>query len=521
MKNGYIILCFFLANSICSAHGVDVNYIIGSPKPSFSYALMGVKSYDFECVSNGQQIDGQGQFIDAYFLKEMKTWCEETLPDAMFGTDYNYPSSTHMHMVAIYSHSAQLSWSGTWQWYVSNIAIRCYLGTTDAYAYEFLLPNFKVIGNDYSAHTLYKALKKSLDQYVRNFSDSHVLRLPKYQTSWTESSLKDYCASNADAVEGIYESAAFGNGERDSKYKLGLKKLKDGNYALIYLDGANLFDDWAEGEVKAFLTSTGTYGMYKAEWIMLNKEINNDFYISLTAGAMHVRDEDTTETYIKLFPTIEMEEKSMATSGTGFFITRDGYIVTNYHVIENARDGNIKVSGIDEDYSKSYKAQVEISDKQNDLAILRIVDSAYTPIANIPYAFRFTTSDVGEDCFVLGYPLISTMGKEIKLTNGIISSKTGYESSIAQYQISAPVQPGNSGGPLFDKSGNVIGIVQAKHTEAENAGYAIKASYMKNLVELLPVSIKFPQVNQLNGKPLPKQVELASKAVCLIIVNGD
>jgi S1-C subfamily serine protease len=113
------------------------------------------------------------------------------------------------------------------------------------------------------------------------------------------------------------------------------------------------------------------------------------------------------------------------------------------------------------------------------------------------------------------------MGMDIKLTNGIISSKTGYDGNIAQYQISAPVQPGNSGGPLFDKNGNIIGIVQAKHTQAENAGYAIKASYIRNLIELLPIEIKLPQTSQLKGKSIPMQVELASKYVCLIIVNGD
>lgn len=112
------------------------------------------------------------------------------------------------------------------------------------------------------------------------------------------------------------------------------------------------------------------------------------------------------------------------------------------------------------------------------------------------------------------------MGLDIKLTNGIISSKTGFEGNIAEYQMSAPVQPGNSGGPLFDKNGNIIGVVCAKHREAENAGYAIKASYIRNLVELLPTGITMPQTNLLAGKALPKQVELASKAVCMIIVNG-
>ena len=232
--------------------------------------------------------------------------------------------------------------------------------------------------------------------------------------------------------------------------------------------------------------------------------------------------------FIKKYPTLDMyaeleqaDENNKPTqwSGTGFFLSKDGYIITNYHVVENAR--TIKVSGINDDNKISYTARVEISDKQNDLAILKITDISFTPLTNIPYTFKYTTSSVGEDCFVLGYPLISTMGLDIKLTNGIISSKTGFEGNIAEYQMSAPVQPGNSGGPLFDKNGNIIGIVCAKHREAENAGYAIKASYIRNLVELLPTSITMPQTNLLAGKALPKQVELASKAVCMIIVNGD
>jgi len=217
----------------------------------------------------------------------------------------------------------------------------------------------------------------------------------------------------------------------------------------------------------------------------------------------------------------ERAAKEAPSSGTGFFLSRDGYIVTNYHVIEDAKNNNIKVTSINGNTNTFYNAVVAICDKQNDLAILKITDPSFVPLNSIPYTFKFVTSSIGEDCFVLGYPLVSSMGSEIKLTNGIISSKTGYEGNIAQYQISAPVQPGNSGGPLFDSSGNIIGVVKAKHTQAENAGYAIKASYIRNLVELLPEQISFPQTNILTGKKLPQQVELASKAVCLIIVNGN
>lgn len=237
----------------------------------------------------------------------------------------------------------------------------------------------------------------------------------------------------------------------------------------------------------------------------------------------------TTTHFVKKIPTIDMYRgldtskgsSSEESSGTGFFLNEDGYIVTNYHVVENAIDGNIKVSSINGNNNKSFSAEVLVTDKQNDLAILKISDTTFTPLKNIPYTFKFSTSSIGEDCFVLGYPLISSMGKDIKLTNGIISSRTGYDGNVAQYQTSAPVQAGNSGAPLFDKDGNIIGVIQAKHSLAENAGYAIKASYIRNLLDLLPTPIILPEYNVLKGKTLPQQVELASKAVCIIIVNGE
>ncbi|MBR4963562.1 MAG: trypsin-like peptidase domain-containing protein [Muribaculaceae bacterium] len=237
----------------------------------------------------------------------------------------------------------------------------------------------------------------------------------------------------------------------------------------------------------------------------------------------------TTTRYVKEFPTIDMYRdistsnatSSEKSSGTGFFLNKDGYIITNYHVVENAIDGNIKVTNINGYNNKSFSVEVLVTDKQNDLAILRITDSAFSLLSDIPYTFKFNTSSIGEDCFVLGYPLISSMGKDIKLTNGIISSRTGYDGNVAQYQISAPVQAGNSGAPLFDKDGNIIGVIQAKHSLAENAGYAIKASYIRNLIDLLPTPITLPEHNILRGKTLPQQVELASKMVCIIIVNGE
>ena len=344
-----------------------------------------------------------------------------------------------------------------------------------------------------------------------NYNSIYAYILPSTTSTWNESILREYLTKEvSDPLEGIYKG---------DQYLVGIKRGDDGIYYLLYLSGGNNKEDWKEGEIKATLTATATSTLFKADWLGKYKQ-NKDMTISFMNGAMLVFDKDKNqETYIKMFPDVQTITQNSISSGSGFFLSNDGYIITNYHVIENAR--SIKISGVNDDYHKSYTARVEISDKQNDLAVLKISDSTFKSLKSIPYTFKYETSSVGEDCFVLGYPLISTMGTDIKLTNGIISSKTGFEGNIAEYQMSAPVQPGNSGGPLFDKNGNIIGVVCAKHLEAENAGYAIKANYVRNLVELLPSEIQMPKTNLLFGKTLPEQVELASKAVCLIIVNDD
>ncbi|MCD4730053.1 MAG: serine protease [Bacteroidales bacterium] len=224
---------------------------------------------------------------------------------------------------------------------------------------------------------------------------------------------------------------------------------------------------------------------------------------------------------VKLYPdfnTLENEKKSenKVQSGSGFAITSDGLIVTNNHVINNTT--NIKVRGVNGDFTNSFIAKVLVTDEKNDLAIIKIIDPSFIKLGTPPYTIKFLTSEVGLDIFILGYPLTTTMGEEIKLTNGIISAKSGFQGDITSYQISAPIQPGNSGAPLFDKNGNLIGIVNARHEGAENAGYAIKSSYLANLIESLNPSPKLSTQNILDGKSFIEQVKLISKFVYIIEV---
>jgi S1-C subfamily serine protease len=200
----------------------------------------------------------------------------------------------------------------------------------------------------------------------------------------------------------------------------------------------------------------------------------------------------------------EIENQGPKWTGTGFAL-RNGYIVTNNHVVEGA--SSIVVQGVNGN-SVEYKAEVVAVDKNNDLALIRINDYRFDGFGTIPYSIKETLCDVGSDVFVLGYPLTTYMGEEIKLTNGIISARSGYQGDVTTYQISAPVQPGNSGGPMFDRYGNVIGVVNAGIPGAENVGYAIKASYLCSLINAAVSDVIIPRDNTIATKSLPEKVKI-------------
>lgn len=221
--------------------------------------------------------------------------------------------------------------------------------------------------------------------------------------------------------------------------------------------------------------------------------------------------------WIKTYPTLETFKIKQKSSGTGFAISTNGLIVTCNHVVENS--DKIVVRGINNDFNKTYKAKIITTDKNNDLAIIQIDDSTFKSFGNIPYVLTDKSIEVGSSVFALGYPLRSSMGDEIKLTNGIISSKSGFKGDITTYQISVPVQPGNSGGPLFDDKGNLVGIINAKHLLAENASYAIKTSYLRNLLESLSPNPILTTINTLSTKSLVDKVKLLKYFTYIIETN--
>lgn len=205
-------------------------------------------------------------------------------------------------------------------------------------------------------------------------------------------------------------------------------------------------------------------------------------------------------------------------TGTGFAL-KDKYIITNHHVVDGARI--LKVRGINGDFTKLYNAIVVAKDVTHDMAIIRIEDDEFNGFIDVPYTIKSGLSEVGEDVFVLGYPLMSTMGDEVKLTTGVVSSRSGFQGDVSTYQVSAPIQPGNSGGPLFDSNGNVIGIVNAKHGQAENVGYAIKSPYAHLFIQNNIGSNIIPSNTSLTGKSLADKVKKIKPYIFIIYASTD
>lgn len=162
--------------------------------------------------------------------------------------------------------------------------------------------------------------------------------------------------------------------------------------------------------------------------------------------------------------------------GTGFAISTNGYILTNLHVINGADSLYVQ-----NNKGESFKVKSIYTDPQNDIAILKINDKNFSHLSSIPYTIKKNTSSIGEIVYTLGYPKDDAV-----LGEGYVSSKNGFVGDTTQYQVSIPVNPGNSGGPLLDANGNLVGIISGKPDQTEGAAFAIKSKYILEAMRAIP-----------------------------------
>lgn len=333
-----------------------------------------------------------------------------------------------------------------------------------------------------------------------------------------------------DPIEGIYyvtDKTYYQ--DRDNLSSIGLNDTKSEFYAIAKSGEESTFYAYCiDGSGKAWVNKFVKLGDTNSYAIMKRDEDNDyssegrvtvdtpaEFSFRLEQGHNDWYNFFVTYEFVRDYPPMSEYEKVMKAEWTGSgFAIADGYIATNYHVTSGAN--TILVRGINGDMSERFKGYVVASDKEHDISIIKIVDKDFESLGKIPYIIGKTMVDVGDNIFVLGYPMTDTMGEEIKLTDGIISAGSGYKGDVSMYQISAAVQPGNSGGPVFNTDGNVVGIVCGKHSSAENANYAIKTSYLYRLLNSANVGITPTGENKTKDKELSKKVEQLKNYVYMI-----
>lgn len=172
------------------------------------------------------------------------------------------------------------------------------------------------------------------------------------------------------------------------------------------------------------------------------------------------------------------DNSSLKSVGTGFFVNSSN-LLTNNHVVKKCKSIELVSSGY------RTNAKILALDPRNDLAIL----TATKPNNNSLLFRAGKGMRIGNEVIVLGYPLGELLGSGIKLTTGDISSMTGIVNDVTAMQITAPVQPGNSGGSLLDKSGNVVGVIYSRVEKSlsgrliQNVNLVIKSNVVQMFLD--------------------------------------
>jgi hypothetical protein len=181
---------------------------------------------------------------------------------------------------------------------------------------------------------------------------------------------------------------------------------------------------------------------------------------------------------------------------------------------------NLPVSYIENKKGEFFKAEALYSDKEVDLAILKITDTAFKAVSSLPYSIKKENAELGEQFFTLGFPR-----NEIVYGEGYLSAESGSDGDSSAYQLNVSANPGNSGGPVINGKGEIIGIITAKDSKADGVVYAAKSRNIITLLDKLKKSdnqfqvIKIPNKTELKKLDRVHQVKKMEEYVFMVVGN--
>lgn len=201
--------------------------------------------------------------------------------------------------------------------------------------------------------------------------------------------------------------------------------------------------------------------------------------------------------------------------GTSFLIDVKGYLVTNAHVISNAKHIVVQNNN-----GLEYAVKIIFVDKDRDIAILKIDDDNYKQLPSIPYTIKKTSSDLSEPIYTLGFPK-----NEIVYGEGYLSAKSGYNGDTLTCQIAVAANPGNSGGPVLNLKGEIIGILSTKQTTADGVVFATLGKYIYQAMDdikndsTIVDNIRLPYRTTLKGMDKVQQVKKIEDYIYMVKVD--
>ena len=330
-------------------------------------------------------------------------------------------------------------------------------------------------------------------------------------------------------------------GKYVGEWKVG---LRHGQGTRIYASGGKYVGEWKNGK----RNGQGTYtrakgdkyvGGWKGGWKHGQGTVtfadgteqegifeNGKFLYAKKAPEPSSQVQKENERLKKKIARLEKEKKQKpnpspkpsGTSGSGFFISKLGHVITNQHIVSDCK----KVT-IGDNSNKQVTATVLETDRRNDLALLKISSMKMASVETkslirklgikvVPLSsdglMRFEDIELGEDVLVAGFPYGEFLSNTIKVTKGIVSATRGWGDDIGQFQIDAAVQPGSSGGPIYDENANIVGMVVAQPNKQKFA------KTVGSLPELVNFGIKASTVRQfLNASGLPTKWSKRSKSM--------
>ncbi len=353
--------------------------------------------------------------------------------------------------------------------------------------------------------------KINIWELAEKWLDGSLPTLEKEQISTRLNSDAAFAAEFNEAINLIQSATESG---KQKRFRAMLKDIhqqetvaKPEKKAKIYLFSPQMWRTAGVAATVAIMTSTITFWSLKPT---INKTESKYNTISREVTGLKIEQAKQLQKQLKLEQDLVDKTKKtnkpssdVKKTGTGFALTNNGYFVTAYHVIhdENGYGDSVYIQNSEGQY---YKASLVTFDAAADVAIMKVDKPGFRfGKGDLPYTFPKTKAGLGTHIYTMGYPT-----DEIMYSEGYIASRNGFEGDKLQYTLELPAGHGQSGSPLMDSKGNVLGLLTAIGAASEEKTYAVSTNAIVALLHKLPErNLKLPKYAKIAYMSREQQIE--------------